>query len=334
MEEDFLEYAEEAVENDPGSASPVDLDAEPRTEDALIPSPASVVRYDPLQHYLAEVRRYPFLSREEERELVLRYRQSNDREAVSRLILSHLRFVVSIAMEYRQAPIPLMDLIQEGNLGLMMAVKKFDPARNTRVSTYAAWWIRAYILRYIMQNWRLVRMGTTQAQRKLFYNLRKEKSRLEDEGYAVSTKLLADRLDVKESEVVEMDRRLNNWDVSLDSSISPNGDEGLLRQVPSSDPPIDDAAADRDLKRIFREKLDVFRKGLKAGDRMLLDDRILSEEPRTLEAIGASLGISRERARQIEAKVIRNLRKFMKREMKDFDVIALGEFPRGKKESE
>ncbi len=262
----------------------------------------------------------------------MRYKERSDREAVSRLILSHLRFVVSIAMEYRQSPAPIMDLIQEGNMGLMMAVKKFDPSRKTRLSTYAAWWIRAYILRYIMQNWRLVRMGTTQAQRKLFYNLRKERNRLEDEGFAVTSKLLANRLDVKESEVVEMRQRLDNWDVSLDALLSPDGDEGLLRHVPSPGTPPDEEVADRDLKRVFREKLDVFRKGLKAGDRMVLDERILSEDPKTLEVIGGALGVSRERARQIEEKVIRNLRKFMKQEMKDFDAIALGEPPRKKKE--
>ncbi len=332
MNDELSEDTGDVLDDPPGDEISPDFEPGSPVEGDLIPATGSVVRYDPLQHYLAEVRRYPYLSREEEQELAMRYKESNDREAVSRLILSHLRFVVSIAMEYRQAPVPIMDLIQEGNIGLMMAVKKFDPSRKTRLSTYAAWWIRAYILRYIMQNWRLVRMGTTQAQRKLFYNLRKERNRLEDEGFAVTSKLLANRLDVKESEVVEMRQRLDNWDVSLDAPLSPDGDEGLLSHVPSPGAPPDEEVADRDLKRVFREKLDVFRKGLKAGDRMVLDERILSEDPKTLEAIGGALGVSRERARQIEEKVIRNLRKFMKQEMKDFDAIALGEPPTKKKE--
>lgn len=325
MEEDFNEEIEDIDDVTDGVDVSAEIDPGSENRDLSAPAPGSVVPYDPLQRYLAEVRRYPFLSREEERALALRYRRHNDRAAVSRLILSHLRFVVSIAMEYRQAPIPIMDLIQEGNIGLMMAIKKFDPARQTRLSTYAAWWIRAYILRYIMQNWRLVRMGTTQAQRKLFYNLRKERSRLEEEGFAISTKLLANRLNVKESEVIEMGQRLDSWDVSLDTPISPDGEEGLLRQVPSPGAPPDEELAERDLKRIFREKLDAFRKGLKPGDRMLLEERLLADEPKTLEAIGAALGISRERVRQIESKVIRNLRKFMKRELKDFDSIAMGD---------
>ena len=177
-------------------------EVEPEPEEAE-PDAGALVRYDPLQRYLAELRRYPLLSREEERRLAVRYKERHDLEAAYRLVTANLRLVVLIAREYQRAFRNLLDLIQEGNIGLMEAVKNFDPYRGIRFPSYAVWWIRAYIIRYIMNNWRMVKIGTTQAQRKLFFNLQKEKERLEAEGFVAGPALLAQRLDVKESEVVE-----------------------------------------------------------------------------------------------------------------------------------
>ncbi|MDD5434692.1 MAG: sigma-70 family RNA polymerase sigma factor, partial [Nitrospira sp.] len=164
----------------------------------------SLVRYDSLQHYLGEVRRYRFLTKEEEFKLAVKYKEEGDLDSVSKLVMANLKIVVVISMEYKNVGMNMMDLIQEGNLGLMQAVKKFDPYRDIRLVTYAAWWVRAYILRYIINNWRLVKIGTTQAQRKLFFNLMKEKARLESLGYEAGPNLIASGLGVKEKEVIEM----------------------------------------------------------------------------------------------------------------------------------
>src|SRR4030067_1387957 len=203
--------------------------------DILIPqemdesaSGTSLARYDPLQHYMAEIRRYRYLTKEEESRLAIRYKEEGDLDAISKLILANLKMVVVIAMEYKRVGMNMMDLIQEGNLGLMQAVKKFDPYRNLRLVTYATWWVKAYMLRYIMNNWRLVKIGTTQAQRKLFFNLMKEKARLEALGYEAGPKLLASELGVKEKEVIEMDQRLGSQDMSLDEPMSEDSESTLL----------------------------------------------------------------------------------------------------------
>src|SRR5512143_843295 len=178
-------------------------ETEPQSDGGLL------VRYDPLQRYLAEIRKYTLLSREEEHRLAVRYKEHQDIEAAYRLVTANLRLVVMIARNYQRAFRTLLDLVQEGNVGLMEAVKNFDPYRGVRFPSYAVWWIRAYIIRYVINNWRMVKIGTTQAQRKLFFNLQKEKDRLEAEGFRAGPKLLAQHLDVKEAEVVEMEQRLS-----------------------------------------------------------------------------------------------------------------------------
>src|SRR3990170_157693 len=186
------ETEDEVVEeSDDLPMEPVDIDIEVPQEIEDSGSETSVVRYSPLQYYLAEIRKYRFLTKKEEFRLAVKYREEGDLDAISKLIMANLKLVVIITMEYKNIGMNLMDLIQEGNLGLMQAVKKFDPYRNLRLVTYATWWIRAYILRYIINNWRLVKIGTTQAQRKLFYNLMKEKQKLEAQGFDSSPKLLA-----------------------------------------------------------------------------------------------------------------------------------------------
>lgn len=273
-----------------------------------------------LQRYLAEVRRYPFLSKEEELALFREYQTTGSREAAVKLILSNLRVSVAIAAEYLHTGADYMDLIQEGNVGLLQAIKKFDPTKNVRFHAYAAWWVRAYILRYLLNNYRLVKLGTTQDQRKLFYNLRKEKARLERQGFAPDTKLLADRLNVSERDVVEMDQRMGSWELSLDQPLTADSEGGTLLDVlPSQDIPVDEQLATFEMRRLFRQKLAEFSRTLSERDEDILRNRILSETPVTLEDLGKKYGITKERTRQLEARLIERLRAFLKKEVADFD---------------
>lgn len=280
---------------------------------------SSLVPVTALQQYLAEVRRYPYLSKEEELRLFHEYQVKGSREAAVRLILANLRVSVAIASEYLHTGADHMDLIQEGNVGLLQAIKKFDVSKNVRFYAYAAWWARAYILRYLLNNYRLVKVGTTQDQRKLFYNLRKEKAKLEREGFAPDTKLLADRLNVRERDVIEMDQRLGSWELSLDQPIGEDQEATLLDILPSQQVPADEQIADDQLRRLFRAKLAEFIKTLDEREEDILRNRILSESPLTLEDLGAKYQITKERTRQLEARIIKRLREYIKREVKDFD---------------
>ncbi len=287
-----------------------------REERALQPT-------DSLQLYMAEVHRHSLLSREEELELAQRYQRTGDLNAAYRLVASNLRLVVKIANEYHRNPLSLLDLIQEGNIGLMQAVKKYDPGRGVKLSSYAAWWIRAYIFRYIMDNWRLVKLGTTEAQRKLFFKLRQEQDRLVSQGFEASPKLLAERLNVTEQDVVEMDQRLGHDEVSLDAPI---GDDGTTtradRFLPADSMPADVRLGNEELKRLFRDKLEEFAKHLQDKERFIFEKRLMADEPLTLQEIGDKYGISRERARQIEANLISRIREHVRSEIPDFDLVA------------
>ncbi|MBL8037759.1 MAG: RNA polymerase factor sigma-32 [Nitrospira sp.] len=281
----------------------------------------SVVPVTALQQYLAEVRRHPYLSKEEELQLVQEYRTYGSREAAVRLIMANLRVSVSIAAEYLHTGADHMDLIQEGNVGLMQAIKKFDPSKNVRFYAYAAWWSRAYILRYLLHTFRLVKVGTTQDQRKLFYNLKKEKAKLEREGFSPDTKLLADRLNVRERDVIEMDQRLGNWELSLDQPIGEDQEGTLLDILPSHQEPADEQLANHQLRMLFQSKLAEFIKTLDERDEDILRNRILSDQPLTLDDLGEKYGITKERTRQLEARIIKRLRDYMKKDIKDFDSL-------------
>lgn len=284
-------------------------------------SSTSLVRYDPLQHYLAEIRKYRFLTKEEEYHLAVKYKEKGDLEAISKLIMANLKIVVIIAMEYKNLGINIMDLIQEGNLGLMQAVKKFDPYRGLRLATYASWWIRAYILRYIINNWRLVKIGTTQAQRKLFFNLMKEKARLEALGHDTAPKLLASDLGVKEQEVIEMDQRLGSPEISLDEPLRSDGNTPLISFLSSQETPVDEKLASDEISSLLKKRLEEFSKTLEKRDLDILQSRILSDNPRSLNDIGRVYGISKERVRQLEEKIIKRLRDYLKKEIKDFEAL-------------
>ena len=278
-----------------------------------------LVKRDPLTAYIQETRRYPLLTREEEHELAVRLVEDDDAKAARRLIESNLRLVVKIAYEYRRAHRNLLDLIQEGNIGLMQAVRKYGPCRGVKLSSYAAWWIRAYILKFILNNWRLVKIGTTQAQRKLFFNLRKEKERLEQLGFAPEPALLAERLDVRERDVIEMETRMGSPEASLDAPLtSPDGDGGQRTRhdlVAGEDAERPDVRVEQsEFHKLLRDKLEAFAATLKGREETIFRERWLTDSPLTLQQIGDRYGVSRERARQLEKRMLTRLRKFLEQE--------------------
>lgn len=271
-----------------------------------------------LHRYLQEISQYELLSREETDELAIRFREHDDQDAAYRLVSANLRLVVKVAMDFQKYWMQnFMDLIQEGNVGLVQATKKFDPYRGVKFSYYAAYWIRAYILKFIMDNWRLVKIGTTQAQRKLFFSLNKEKKLLEAQGFKPEVKLLAERLSVKESEVIEMSQRMDSWDVSLESPVRSDSEDEQKSFIPSGGPAIEDIVAGEEMKDRLAELLTVLKEKLNDKEKMILEERLLTDEPLTLQTIADRFGISRERVRQIEVNLLKKMKKYLEIEMPD-----------------
>ena len=267
----------------------------------------------PLQLYLREISKYPLLNPEQEFELAQRQFDEGDISAAHRLVTSNLRLVVKIANDFRQAQTNLLDLIQEGNYGLMQAVKKFNPYKGVKLSSYAAWWIRAYILKYIMDNKSQVKIGTTAAQRKLFFKLRKEADRLLAEYDRVDPKMLAESLNVKESTVIEMQKRLSGGDVSLDAPVNFDDEDGQTRGslLAGETETAEEILAENQIKTVFADHLKEFKETLKGRELEIFEHRLLAESPLTLQELGDKYGITRERARQLEAKLIQKLKSFV-----------------------
>jgi RNA polymerase sigma-32 factor len=283
----------------------------------------AVVKFDPLQRYLSEISQYRLLTRDEEITLGRRIQEDGDTEAAYRMVTSNLRLVVKIALEFQRVWMQnLLDLIQEGNIGLMQAVRKFDPYKNVKFSYYASFWIKAYILKFIMDNWRLVKIGTTQGQRKLFFKLKKEKQQLIDEGFDPKPKLLSQRLGVSEREIIDMDQRLDGWDLSLDSPVKEGSDTGRIEFISEGSASAEDRVAQKEIEVLLHNKVAEFRKQMTERELEIFDKRIFSDTPATLQEIGDSYAISRERVRQIEKNVVKKMREFFKREIPDFDVYA------------
>lgn len=279
----------------------------------------ALVKFDPLQRYLSEISRYKLLTREEERELGVRVREHGDKDAAYALVTSNLRLVVKIALEFQRVWMQnLLDLIQEGNIGLMQAVRKFDPYKNVKFSYYASFWIKAYILKFIMDNWRLVKIGTTQGQRKLFFKLKKEKQKLIEQGFDPKPKLLSERLGVSEREIVDMDQRLDGWDVSLDAPLKDDSDTERIEFLSTDAVSAEDKVAKKEIEVLLHNKIDEFRKNMTDREKEIFDLRIFSDTPVTLQEIGDRYGISRERVRQVEKNIIKKMREFFKQEIPDF----------------
>lgn len=280
----------------------------------------SLVKYDPVQRYLTEISRYNLLTREEERELAVQVYEHDDRDSAYIMVTSNLRLVVKIALEFQRVWMQnLLDLIQEGNVGLMQAVRKFDPYKNVKFSYYASFWIKAYILKFIMDNWRLVKIGTTQGQRKLFFKLKKEKQKLIDEGFDPKPKLLSQRLGVSEREIVDMDQRLNGWDVSLDAPIKEDSDTERVEILQTESESIEEQVAKKEMESLLHDKIAEFRKKLTKRELEIFDQRIFSDSSVTLQELGNRYEISRERVRQVEKNILKKMREYFKRELPDFD---------------
>jgi RNA polymerase sigma-32 factor len=263
-----------------------------------------------LESYLTQANQFPLLSQKEEFELAVRYRKYNDIKAAQKLITSNLRFVVKVAFEYKSYGIKLLDLIQEGNIGLMMAVKKFDPYKGYRLISYAIWWIRAYIQNFIIKNWSLVKIGTTQAQKKLFYKIGKvrkalEASRENEKKY----ELLANDLDVTKEDIIEMEQRMSSRDLSLNAPLDEDKELTHFDLLQENSPNQEEILSQEQEKKIReREVLNAMQR-LSEKEVYVIKNRIMADSPLTLQEIGNHLKLSRERVRQIESEALKKLKK-------------------------
>lgn len=265
----------------------------------------------PETQYIKEIQRYPVLTKEQEFELAVKYFKEKEVESAHQLVVANLRFVIKIANEYANYGLKLIDLIQEGNIGLMRAVKTFNPYRDTRLITYAVWWIRSYIHDYIQHNWSMVKIGTTQAQRKLFYRLKKEKEELRHLHLDDSPKLLAHKMGVREKDVVEMEQRMSARDVSLNAPLTDEDKKTHIDFVADEHNSVEQVLEEKESEIILKEKLESFEKTLKDRDLYIFQQRLLSENPITLQSIADKYNISKERARQLEERIKKNLKSFL-----------------------
>jgi RNA polymerase sigma-32 factor len=273
-----------------------------------------LVPLDPFAAYMQEVKKYPLLSEDDEKELAIRLQETGDVDAAYQLTTANLMLVVKIAMTFKREWQSLMDLVQEGNVGLMKAVKNFDPFRGVRLSAYASWWIKSYILKYILDNWRLVRVGTTNSRRKLLFNLKKEKERLEREGFDPSTKLLAEHFGVDEGEIIDVEASIGAVDVSMDTPT--RADSTMTPAQSLSDGKSLEKVAEIDqFREILKRKIEEFKSDLQPGEIEILEKRVLSESPQSLQEIGDERGVTREAVRQAEQRLLKKFRIYIEEQM-------------------
>jgi RNA polymerase sigma-32 factor len=275
------------------------------------------VQVDLLYRYIRDIQRYPLLTPDEEQDLTRKYVETGDPEIAYHLVSANLRLVIKIAMEYRTFTSQVLDLIQEGNIGLVKAVQHFDPLKGVRLSHYAQYWIRSYIIYYLLNNHRMVKLGTTQAQRKVFFNLRKERQRLLNMGYDPTARMIATNLSVPESTVNEMIQRMDAPDLYLDA---PHGTDGKTTYMSSmaGDTDIEAEASAREISERVRTVVAAFGKQLDSErDIYIWQNRLLSDDPVTLQSVGDKFGVSRERARQIEERIKRRFKEYLQKELGD-----------------
>lgn len=275
---------------------------------------------DPFQAYMAKVGKNSLLSREEEKDLAIRYREHGDEEAAEKLVTSNLRLVVKIARDFLQYwSHDFLDLVQEGNMGLLHAARKFDPQKGAKYSYYASFWIRAYILKFILNNWRMVKIGTTQSQRKLFFNLGKERRRMIEEGDEPEAEALAERMGVRLKDVEEMTQRLANRDVSLNAPVEEDSHNDPYPWAVSPDPGAEDSLADTERRWLLVEKISQFRETISGREADIFDRRLMTQEPDTLKAVGERWSISRERVRQIQNRLLDRIHAWLEEELPEFE---------------
>jgi RNA polymerase sigma-32 factor len=266
---------------------------------------------DNLSYYLTQINRYPILSPEEEFVLAVRYKESEEVEAAHALITSNLRFVVKVVLEYRGYGIKLLDLIQEGNMGLMVALKKFDPHKGYRFISYAIWWIRAYIQNFIIKSWSLVKVGTTQIQKKLFYKMGKIKGLTHAEHREEKTEELAQELNVRTSDIEEMQKRFAGRDLSLDAKLDFNQDISFLDLLPDRSPDQEELLGEHEEDDELKDEVEGALGNLSERERFIIRHRVMADEPMTLQELGDAFHISRERIRQIESEALRKLKEHL-----------------------
>jgi RNA polymerase sigma-32 factor len=300
---------EESLEEDDFEPE-VFMDAEPEHEIFGTES-TEIAPYDPLRRYLAEISRFTPLSREEEHKLAMDYHETGDRETAYRLVTSNLKLVVKIAMIYHKVYRNLLDLIQEGNLGLIQAVKRFDPYRGTRLPTYAAWWIKAYILKFLLDNSRMVKIGTTNARRKILMNLNREKMELEAKGIIPTSKLLAENLGVDEAELRAVEQGMAGPDISLDAPVGDDGDAHYIDTLRLMEQSVDEKIAQGEFRELLEKRFTDFAATLSERERVILNRRLIADDPETLQQIADRYGISREAVRVAEKKLVAKLKKYM-----------------------
>ena len=316
------ESMDDSISDDDDSSLTIELLPELDMEDKPLPVPVGKRgSQDSLSLYMREISKFPLLTPEEEYSLARKVIDESDPDAAFRLVSSHLRLVVKIAMDFQRRWMQnVLDLVQEGNVGLVRAVNKFDPEKGIKFSYYAAFWIKAYILKFLMDNWRMVKIGTTQAQRKLFYNLNRERQKLIAQGFDPDAAMLSKSLNVSEKQVIEMEQRMDGSDVSLDAPLSVDGTPGTsrLELLPALGPGIEDVLADEQVAGLVREKLRTIVPLLSEKEAYILEHRLLTDDPVTLREIGEKYDITRERVRQIEARLLQKVRDHLFREIKDF----------------
>lgn len=314
LDADPLDSVPDALPSDSADASCKQL---PLCQAPRLPSPATT--RDSLQLYLREISRFPLLKPEEEHALALRVRDANDPNAAFRLVSSHLRLVVRIAMDFQRRWMQnVLDLVQEGNVGLMRAVNKFDPDKGIKFSYYASFWIKAYILKFIMDNWRMVKIGTTQVQRKLFYNLNRERQKLIAQGYDPDATMLSERLGVSVEQVNEMDQRLASTDLSLNVQVGDEGGATHMDFLPALDQGAEERIASVEVAQLVRTQLKTILPKLNDKEHYILRHRLLTDEPVTLREIGERYNITRERVRQLEARLLEKIQQHIALDVKDF----------------
>lgn len=285
-------------------------------ESKQLPVPAEAeTKVDLLYRYIRDIQKYPLLTPEEEQVLTKKFAETRDPKIAYRLVSANLRLVVKIALEYRTYTAQVLDLIQEGNMGLIQAVLHFDPFRGVRLSHYAQYWIRSYIIYYLLNNHRIVKIGTTQAQRKVFFNLRRERQRLINMGFDPTAKLIAANLSVPEETVKEMMERLDSPDLYLDAPRGPDSESTLMSTLPGGPDPVEETSNAQITEKI-RAKIEEFGKTLTAErDRYIWEKRLLSDDPVTLQEVGERYNVSRERARQLEERIKKKFKEFLKKEL-------------------
>lgn len=305
LDEDLGEDLDEDLDSDSdgGSKPPVKSLSLPSSSKALATA-------DPMSLYIASIQKYPLLSREEEKRIATQYFETKDPEAAQALVTANLRFVVKIAAEYSKFGAKLIDLVQEGNMGLMHAVREFNPYKGVRLITYAVWWIRGYIQEYLMRQYSLVRIGTTQNQRKLFYKLKREKEALDALGETPDYKQMAEKLGIPAEEIQDMQNRLSARDISLDRPLDDDTKSTLGDLQRSKESlSLDEDLALREQLALLKEKIDEIRPELKDRELIILDERLLADDPLTLQEIGEKYNITREAVRQMEVRVLNKIKK-------------------------